>query len=183
MKNRNAVSGFFGETGQTASIKGLAITNITIANNGSMLVGGLVGRNMGSIINCYTSGTVNGGDMVGGLVGSTTSLSGYIYSCFSLTVVNGTSRVGGLAGYLGGGRADLRETHLCWSLWRLISSCSRRGAAYRGQGDLSLWGPVKISSRVPTAPYIRITRVVPPALYMDKQVAFFIYVSLCVLLR
>ena len=72
-------------------------------------VGGLVGKNLGDVIECYSSNTVVGtgrldtarGDSggVGGLVGTNT---GIVASCHSDSAVTGHREVGGLVG-LGGG--------------------------------------------------------------------------------
>ena len=60
-------------------------------------IGGLVGENGGSIINCYSTGTVTGSSaFVGGLVGDN---YGSISDCYSTGDVNGNSEVGGLVGY------------------------------------------------------------------------------------
>ncbi len=61
-------------------------------------VGGLVGRNEGSIIvESYASGDIAGSQDVGGLVGENDSF-GSITKSFSLGNVTGTDRVGGLVG-------------------------------------------------------------------------------------
>ena len=63
----------------------------------SELVGGLAGINLGSILNCYSTGDVNGIYIVGGLVGWN-HLGGSVSDCYSTSDVNGFKNVGGLAG-------------------------------------------------------------------------------------
>ncbi len=65
---------------------------------GKYEVGGLVGRNYcGSITNCYSTGSINGtGNKVGGLTGD--NYGGIISNCFSTTTVSGVFYVGGLVG-------------------------------------------------------------------------------------
>ena len=59
--------------------------------------GGLVGIIItGSILNCYTEGSVDGGDNVGGLVGN--AMNTEIYSCYSSATVDGDNNIGGLVG-------------------------------------------------------------------------------------
>jgi hypothetical protein len=66
--------------------------------SGSWRVGGLVGENWGSVINCYSTGTVTGNRYVGGLVGSSSFDTGTIERCHSTAMVIGGHSVGGLAG-------------------------------------------------------------------------------------
>ena len=87
-----------------------AITNCYVVDgsvSGEGHVGGLVGKNTGSITDCYATGSVTGFSFVGGLVGSNTSrsgrrgglYSGTIRNCYSSGSVTGDySDVGGLVG-------------------------------------------------------------------------------------
>ncbi|MHC4110890.1 MAG: fibronectin type III domain-containing protein [Planctomycetota bacterium] len=64
-------------------------------------VGGLVGRNDGTITNSYSSGSVSGNERVGGLVGMNESEmggAGTITNCYSTGSVSGKYWVGGLVG-------------------------------------------------------------------------------------
>ncbi|MFU8796762.1 MAG: GLUG motif-containing protein, partial [Dehalococcoidia bacterium] len=58
--------------------------------------GGLVGRNTGTIRDCYTTGSVVGDEYVGGLVGLNTRA---IHNCYSTGRVTGKSQIGGLVGF------------------------------------------------------------------------------------
>ncbi|MHC4477844.1 MAG: GLUG motif-containing protein [Planctomycetota bacterium] len=65
--------------------------------DGNDYVGGLVGYNRGTIANCYSTGSVSGREKyVGGLVGK--NIDGTISDSHSTVVVAGGQRVGGLAG-------------------------------------------------------------------------------------
>ncbi|MHC4500617.1 MAG: GLUG motif-containing protein, partial [Planctomycetota bacterium] len=64
--------------------------------SGDDYVGGLVGRNEGSITSCYSAGWVSGDSRVGGLVGR--NGGGSITSCYSTGSVSGRRYVGGLVG-------------------------------------------------------------------------------------
>lgn len=63
---------------------------------GSLDVGGLVGLNENVVINSYATGDVDGNDRVGGLVG--TNRNGTIEDSYAVGDVNGDSVIGGLAG-------------------------------------------------------------------------------------
>jgi hypothetical protein len=63
---------------------------------GCSSLGGLVGANGGgTIANSYTTGSVEGGNMAGGLLGGN---GGTVDNCYSRASVSGTSDVGGLVG-------------------------------------------------------------------------------------
>jgi hypothetical protein len=83
--------GLFRSTSSSAVIKNLTLTNINVS--GSSTVGGLVGYNMGAILNVRCSGAVYGEDDVGGLVGQ--SDSGYIRDCNSSVTVFASDWGGG----------------------------------------------------------------------------------------
>ena len=81
----------------TNTIQNLGLINVNIIT-GQYGVGGLIGINGGTIINCYTTGDVNGdGYYTGGLVGRN-YFNGNIINCYSTCNVNGHSGVGGLVG-------------------------------------------------------------------------------------
>ncbi|ENN88534.1 Filamentous hemagglutinin outer membrane protein [Rhizobium freirei PRF 81] len=74
----------------------------TAAVSGGGLVGGLVGRNyFGRISNSYASGAVSGSQEVGGLVGE--NYSGRISNSYASGAVSGFQLIGGLVGYDQGG--------------------------------------------------------------------------------
>ena len=66
---------------------------------GEQRIGGIVGHNSGTIINCYANGSVTGYSDVGGMVGFN---SGTISDCCASGSVRGYGHVGGLVGALGG---------------------------------------------------------------------------------
>jgi len=63
-------------------------------------IGGLVGENDGSIVNCFSNGIVSGGSYIGGLVGQNDGSVVDSYS--SASVAGGLLDAGGLVGYLTG---------------------------------------------------------------------------------
>jgi len=93
---RNCV-GLFGYIGNSGQIKNLGLENVDINDINSVYIGGLVGFNQGSIINCFLSGSVKGYHNVGGLVG--TNDAGTITNCCSRCSILGSGwNVGGLVG-------------------------------------------------------------------------------------
>lgn len=82
-----------------AVIENIGVTNIEVTAFNA--VGGLVGKQLESTIrNCFSSGTVQGEEVVGGLVGFNLSSdeSSMILNSFSTANVIGIQSVGGLAG-------------------------------------------------------------------------------------
>jgi hypothetical protein len=93
--------GLFGQLGREAKIKNLGVVDVSITGS-SGYVGGLIGSNGGiwwsddsSVIDCYSTGEVNGSDYVGGLVGNN---GGDVAGCYSSSEVSGDSWIGGLLG-------------------------------------------------------------------------------------
>ena len=79
------------------------IENIkTLANcsvKGQTYVGGIAGYSIGNIINCENRATVNGGSILGGVVGIYSGSGNSITSCANYGVVTGTgNEVGGMVG-------------------------------------------------------------------------------------
>ncbi|WP_345191287.1 beta strand repeat-containing protein, partial [Gluconacetobacter tumulicola] len=75
------------------------------SGNTTSYVGGLVGYNVGTITNAYASGAVTSGTIVGGLVGSNTTLTilqttmrGQITNAYATGTVTGSTNVGQFAG-------------------------------------------------------------------------------------
>ena len=95
--NNTNNTGLFAHIGSTGTVKNLGLMNISItANNSSDNIGGMAGRNNGTIENCYVSGSINGRDNVGGLVGNNDG--GTIVKCYTAGSVEGRNHVGGVAG-------------------------------------------------------------------------------------
>jgi hypothetical protein len=90
--------GLFGYVGSGGQIKNLGSENVSLT--GRYAVGGLVGlNNNGSIINCYSTGTISGYFYVGGLVGENAFASATLTSCYATVSVSGNTHVGGLVGF------------------------------------------------------------------------------------
>jgi len=82
---------------QSGVVKNIGVVNVTVTGNYS--VGGLVGFNSGTVIDCYVSGNVIGKVGVGILAGRS---NGSVGNSFSTGNVTGTRSVGNLAGINGG---------------------------------------------------------------------------------
>ena len=68
--------------------------SVTGGNDTSWL-GGVVGRNNGTVTGCYNTGAVHGQEDVGGVVGEN---SGTVQNCYNLGEVGGYASVGGVVG-------------------------------------------------------------------------------------
>lgn len=116
--------GLFGYIGPGGWIKNLTLQNVDVNAMNSIYVGGLAGFNQGSIIDCFLSGSINGYNNVGGLVG--TNDAGTINNCYSRCNILGTGwNVGGLVG------ANDTGT---------ITDCSYTGAIFGGSNVGGLVG-------------------------------------------
>ena len=106
--------GLFGYVGNGGLVKNLGIENVDVNAINGGFVGGLVGENWGTITNCYSTGSVSGSSLVGGLVGYSEE-NGTITNCYSTGSVSGTGdAVGGLVG------------ENCWS--GTITNCYSTGS-------------------------------------------------------
>jgi parallel beta-helix repeat protein len=91
--------GLFGYVGSGGKVENVGMTNESLT--GFYCLGGLIGANWGEVTNCYSTGTINGGndsDDVGGLIGWN---KGTASKCYSTCSMNGSS-MGGLVGINGG---------------------------------------------------------------------------------
>ncbi len=90
--------GLFGSIGSAGWVSNLRLETVNVA--AGSFIGGLAGKNKGTLENCSSSGTVKGtGYPIGGLVGNN---SGYIINCNSSCAVSGKEKAGGLSGCNGG---------------------------------------------------------------------------------
>ena len=85
--------GLFGSIGSSGAIRFVGVVDVDVT--GENVVGGLVGRNDGTIINSYATGGVSGGFDVGGLIGQN---NGTIQGSYATGRVSGGADVGGLVG-------------------------------------------------------------------------------------
>ena len=86
--------GLFGVVDEGGVIKDIGAVNVTVI--GEYYIGGLVGRNRGTVSNSYSSGNVTGGQWgVGGLVGVN---HGTVSNSYSTCNMIGNGAIGGLVG-------------------------------------------------------------------------------------
>jgi hypothetical protein len=88
--------GLFGIIDAGVEVKNVGVINVNITGNNN--VGGLVGRNSGTVSNSYSTGNITGDINVGGLVGHY-NWEGNISNSYSTGNVSGEEDVGGLVGY------------------------------------------------------------------------------------
>ena len=85
--------GLFGAVEGGGVIQDISVVNLSVI--GDYHVGGLVGKNDGTVINSYSSGNITGRSRVGGLSGGNT---GTVSNSYSTCTVAGEWGVGGLVG-------------------------------------------------------------------------------------
>jgi hypothetical protein len=90
--------GLFGYGNAISVIRNVGLAGGSVIGDG--IVGGLAGRNDGTVSNSYATGTVTGNNAVGGLVGRNL---GTLSNSYAAGSVSGSSYVGGLAGHINGG--------------------------------------------------------------------------------
>ncbi len=91
--------GLFGYCGDKSSIKNIVISNVNITSTKNY-VGGLVGRNYGTIDRVKTEGgEITAKKYVGGIVGDTKQEGNKVTSCNNDGEITGKRHVGGIAGY------------------------------------------------------------------------------------
>ncbi len=75
-------------------------SHIIVTGDGSNQIGGLVGKNVGEVNDCYSIGSVTGPDSeIGGLVGDNYGIIRNCYSVGKVTASGSSKYVGGLVGY------------------------------------------------------------------------------------
>jgi hypothetical protein len=128
----NDYLGLFGEIGSGGEIKNLGLENISITGgDNSYYLGGLGGKNGGTISNCYSMGAVTGGnssDALGGLAGENDSNISDSYSTGAIMGGAGLYGLGGLVG-VNDGNGN-------------ISNCHSTGAVSGGNNSWNLGGLV-----------------------------------------
>lgn len=93
----DAAAGLFDTLQESAVVNQLKVVGQVMPDGDGSTVGGLAGTNYGTITDCSFEGTVEGDDMVGGLVGLNES-TGRIVGCSFQGTVTGEHYVGGVAG-------------------------------------------------------------------------------------
>lgn len=91
------MQGLFRHLTAVAVVKDLTVTGTVTPGGSKSCVGAIAGRNDGQILRCIFSGTVVGGDYIGGIAGSN-RLTGLIENCHVDGAIYGNHFVGGIAG-------------------------------------------------------------------------------------
>jgi hypothetical protein len=92
-RSESDCNGLFQMTFTGFVVENLSLVNCTI--KGDWCTGSLVAANGGRVINCTSTGTVEGRERTGGLIASN---NGFIHNCSFTGRVKGSSRSGGLVG-------------------------------------------------------------------------------------
>jgi hypothetical protein len=98
--------GLFGIVDEGGRIEDIGVVNADVTGE---VVGGLVGRNGGTVSNSYSSGNVSGEEGAGGLVGFNNN-DGTVSNSYSTGYVTGSAFVGGLVGLNNGTVSNCHAT-------------------------------------------------------------------------
>lgn len=88
--------GLFGVIDMGGMVKNLGVSGSIDGSEIFSTVGGIAGRNKGTIENCHNAATIASNNMAGGIVGSVSD--GSITSCYNVGTVIGGSETGGIVG-------------------------------------------------------------------------------------
>ena len=92
-----SVTGFFRYIQADGVVHDLAIRGRSMPSGSRTTVGGIVGSNAGTLINCRFEGVASGASIVGGIAGTNLS-SGTINNCTTTGSVYGAHFIGGIVG-------------------------------------------------------------------------------------
>lgn len=91
-------AGFFGILQTGAVVENLTVKGKFVQGSSGKNTGGIVGINQGTIQNCFFSGSITGGENVGGIAGSNSN-AGKIQKCEVSGKIQGEKMTGGIVGY------------------------------------------------------------------------------------
>lgn len=114
-----AYVGLFAELGSSGTISNLGLTNLSVSGPQGYDVGGLVGRNFGTVNNCYTTGSVSGtaGNLVAGQTGiAIGGIAGWNFgtienSSSSASITSDSTIFVDLGGLSGGNTGTIDNSH------------------------------------------------------------------------
>lgn len=90
-------AGLFSILQESGVVKDLKVSGTVSMSADNSNTGGIVGENYGMVTGCTFTGSVSGGDKVGGIVGINAS-TGQVLSCSASGAVSGDKMTGGIAG-------------------------------------------------------------------------------------
>ena len=148
--------GLFGCTyDYSSNIQNLGLENVSIT--GVSHIGGLIGKNAGSVSYCYVTGTITGGPdsfSVGGLAGWNNNSIYYCYSSGAVSGGNNSEYIGGLTGYSqssiescysvsavsGGDNSQMLGGLVGYGYYGYINNCFATGAVSGGSNSYAVGG-------------------------------------------
>ena len=126
--------GLFGRIyGSVAEVRNLGLQNVNISGEyySDFIGGGLCAYNdQGTITNCFTFGSISGGDYssyLGGLVGK--NFGGRISNCYANVLISGYEKLGGLCGVSSGAITNSFASGLISGYGNLGGLCGRNSSA------------------------------------------------------
>ncbi|MFI4913226.1 MAG: hypothetical protein ACIAQZ_16335 [Sedimentisphaeraceae bacterium JB056] len=120
---RRYVGGIAGNQSSSGGISGCyANVNLTVSSEAG---GGIAGKLTGQIEKCFTEGTIQGGQEVGGIAGYEYNQYAVITNCYSAASVTGSYDVGGIVGLCSG-------YYIGSGLYATLTNCYFRGTCNVG---------------------------------------------------
>lgn len=114
--------GLFGAISESAEVKNLALSNVSISGTNMAYIGGICGQNNGVIQRCQVSGSIQGKAVAGGIGGDNNNI---IVDCYTSGIISGSGMCGGISGGVGLVRGGSIEK--CYSTASIQS-----GSVYKG---------------------------------------------------
>lgn len=90
-------AGLFGQLQAAGTVKNLTVSGVVVPSGDAQFVGGIVGENYGTIVDCTFTGSIAGSGNTGGVAGIN-ALSGKISGCEVSGTILGSDMTGGIAG-------------------------------------------------------------------------------------
>ena len=128
--------GLFAAIGPTAKITSVALPNARL-RGGASSAGALVGRSEGRVAASWSSGHIQAGTQVGGLIGRAETSTSRIVSSYSMATVDctkiGAGQAAGLVGHLGAGA----QASASYASGAVTGACDGKGGFSQGVGTVA----------------------------------------------
>ncbi len=124
-------NGLIGYLDGTGTVKDVGVINSYIA--GAIEHGGIVGHNCGTVMNCYNTSVIPGGDWAGGIVGYNI---GTVTNCYNLGTISSGNGPGARGGVVGS-NANTGEVTNCYNIGNVEGSTSIGGVIGANKGTVT----------------------------------------------
>jgi hypothetical protein len=122
--------GLFGAVDVAGIVESIGVVDATVTGN--VGAGSLMGMNLGTVSDSYSTGSISGYDVVGGLVGLNAGDISYCYSNASVTGTGSATEVSGAGGLVGMNYADVSHCYSTGSVTGMSPAGGLVGFDYFG---------------------------------------------------